>query len=253
MGNMNEGRLPLIGILPNMLDGGISSVGMSYTQAIEAAGGMPILLPYTTDGALLSRFAALCDGFLFTGGVDIHPARFGERISPACGQITPPRDEVELAAFRYVYPTGKPILGICRGCQLLNVALGGTVVQDIPSAVGSAVAHQRARASDPAPSHRVEILESTPLRELFGASAVVSSYHHQAIGRLGAGLEVMATAADGVIEAAFAPAHPFLWAIQWHPERDASGEVIFRAFVGKSGLSSFDETEKADGVLKKCP
>ena len=228
---MRESKTPLIGILPKVLDGGDSLVGARYTRAIEAAGGVPLLLPYTASGALLERFSTLCDGFLFTGGADIHPARFGERISPACGEICPPRDEVELTAFRYIYSSGKPILGICRGCQLLNVALGGTLVQDIQSAIGSAVSHRRERDGDPAPTHRISISENTPLASIFGRSALVNSFHHQSVARLGEGLQVMATADDGVIEAVFSPRRRFLWGIQWHPELDTNNAEIFRAFV----------------------
>lgn len=231
-GGDRDGRgRPVIGILPKVTDGGISSLGVTYVSAVEAAGGMPVMLPYTLKSEILMQFASLCDGFLFTGGVDIHPARFGERISPACGEISPPRDDLELAAFRYIYASGKPILGICRGCQLLNVALGGTVVQDIPSEISGALQHARTRSGDPIPMHRISIPESTPLYALLGGSASVNSDHHQSVGRLGSGLLPMASTADGVIEAAYAPAHRFLWAIQWHPELGDAGASIFRAFL----------------------
>ena len=223
--------LPLIGILPNVTDEGLSSVGLPYVRALEAAGGMPVMLPYTSDARILARFASLCDGFLFTGGCDVHPARFGEPISPLCGLISPPRDDVELSAFRHIYQTGKPILGICRGAQVINVALGGSLFQDIPSEIGGTVLHSRIQPSDDVPMHRIAISEDTPLCAIFGTSAVVNSYHHQAVKALGAGLCVMARAEDGVIEAAYAPAHPFLWAIQWHPERDPLSAPIFFAFL----------------------
>ena len=114
-----------------------------YTKAIELSGGVPILLPYVENGEVIEQFAELCDGFLFTGGADIEPRRYCEQAKNTCGKIEYYRDELEFKAFEIAHRTSKPILGICRGLQLINVALGGTLYQDIPSEINTEILHKQ--------------------------------------------------------------------------------------------------------------
>ena len=124
--------IPLIGVLPNVDGEKKSKIENTYIRAIEASGGAAILLPYTANPESIDRFIDLCDGFIFAGGADIEPARYGEEKHPLCGETTPYRDQVEFLAFEKIMKTEKPIMGICRGSQLINVALGGTLYQDLP-------------------------------------------------------------------------------------------------------------------------
>ena len=226
---------PIIGVSAAVNDSHSSIIRDFYINAICDAGGAPILLPCVDFAETLDSYALLCDGFFFTGGVDIDPARYGESVREACGKIYDFRDEYELALFDRAFRSAKPILGICRGIQLINVALGGSLYQDIPSERPSQIPH---RQSEPetTPSHSVNITKGTPLHALVGAERMkANSFHHQAIKKLGRGLEVMATADDGLVEAVYSTEARYLRAYQWHPERlfqsDEQNRLIFRDFV----------------------
>ena len=209
---------PIIGLLAEIDDELKCKVKHTYVHAIELAGGAPVLLPYIEDVAVIQRLVEGCDGFLFTGGGDIDPRYYGEAMRETCGTPTPARDTLELALFAEAVRTDKPILGICRGIQVLNVALGGTLYQDIPSEIDGAIAHRKPE-EDP-PLHEVNVLPGTPLAHIAnGARMTVNTYHHQAVKALGAGLQTMATADDGVIEAVYLPGERYLRGYQWHPER----------------------------------
>ena len=226
---------PIIGILAEIDAERCARVQYTYVSAIEKAGGMPLLLPYITDSEDLERFAAICDGFFFTGGADIDPRRYGEETSPFCGSVCYFRDEVEFNAFNEIIKTDKPILAVCRGAQLVNAALGGTLYQDIPSETDTPIRH-RQTADKNKPSHGVNILPDTPLFSLIGKEwMTANSFHHQAIKKLGEGLKVMATADDGIIEAVYHTEKSYLMAYQWHPERlcdtDTDNSLIFSDFI----------------------
>lgn len=226
---------PIIGILPMINAEGHSYIVDSYIPPITKSGGLPLLIPYTEDKECISEYVKLCDGFLFAGGPDIEPWRYGEQKAPECGECTPPRDAVELLFFPEILKSGKPILGICRGSQLINIALGGSLYQDIPTDIGKSIAHRQIEPHN-SHSHEAAFDECSPLLAIFGTKrAKINSFHHQAIKELGRGLSVMARADDGIIEAAYAPEHKFLWALQWHPERlfecDEPSKKIFGAFI----------------------
>ena len=226
---------PIIGITPEIAEDGKVSLNYAYTHAVETAGGIPLVLPCTEDEALLQELATLCHGFVFSGGEDIEPARYGEEKLPQCGEQALRRDAFDFAMFEKALATGKPILGICRGSQLINVALGGTLWQDLPSQQPSEICHvQKEGQFDH--SHDVNILPDTPLAAIVGKNRLtINSFHHQAAKVLGKGLQVMATADDGIVEATYLPEHPFLLALQWHPERlcdiDADARALFRCFI----------------------
>ena len=228
---------PIIGIVASAKDVADVSAPVPYIAAIEAAGGVPVILPCGADFNVYDSFISLCDGFLFTGGCDIHPARYGEEILPECGNIQDHRDVIELELFARAIRTDKPIVAICRGIQLVNVALGGTLYQDIPSQTKTSLVHSQAEGRFE-PSHSVTVLEHTPLAAMTGGTGrlVANSFHHQAIKDLGRGLAVMARADDGIIEAVYMPDKPYVRAYQWHPERlqaiDSDNLAIFAEFVG---------------------
>ena len=227
---------PIIGIIASAKDVADVTAPAPYVAAIEAAGGVPVILPCGADFDIYGRFVDLCDGFMFTGGCDIHPARYGEDILPECGNIQDHRDVIELAFFEKAIKTDKPIIAICRGIQLVNVALGGTLYQDIPSQIHTTLTHSQTEGRFE-PSHSVTVVENTPLAAMTGGKGrmVANSFHHQAIKDLGRGLEVMARADDGIIEAVYMPDKPYVRAYQWHPERlqaiDADNLTIFAEFV----------------------
>lgn len=228
---------PIIGLLAEVDADKKNGLNYSYSAAIEAAGGIAVLLPYTESEATLSDYTALCDGFFFTGGADIDPKHFGEQIHPACGQIYEHRDALELSIFPLALKSGKPILGICRGLQLINVALGGTLYQDLPTEYAVTLSHRQTEPAT-APSHGIKILKDTPLHALIGKEYMTgNSFHHQAIQTLGKGLSVTARAEDGVIEAVTYEGDSYLRAYQWHPERlctsDADNLRLFEEFIGK--------------------
>ena len=227
---------PIIGIVASAKDVADVSAPVPYIAAIEAAGGVPVILPCGADFNVYDSFISLCDGFLFTGGCDIHPARYGEEILPECGNIQDHRDVIELELFARAIRTDKPIVAICRGIQLVNVALGGTLYQDIPSQTKTTLVHSQAEGRFD-PSHSVTILEHTPLAAMTGGKTrmVANSFHHQAIKDLGHGLAVMARADDGIIEAVYMPDKPYVRAYQWHPERlcsfDRDNLCLFLEFI----------------------
>ncbi len=224
----------VIGIVANVDENYISSVGKNYVRAIELCGGVPLLLPYTESVETVREYERLCDGFLFTGGVDIHPRRYGQEPMECCGKINEVRDSFELFAFRELYAMGKPIMAICRGCQLVNVALGGTLYQDIETQYNKALLHRQTEGEF-LPSHEVKITKDTPLYSLIKRGRMsANSFHHQAIRTLGDGLSVMAESDDGIIEAVYST-KSYLRAYQWHPERliDCSEDntVLFKDFI----------------------
>ena len=189
-----------------------------YLEAVRAGGGDPVVVHPAGGLAAL----ASCAGILITGGDDVDPARYGETPHPATGPADGARDAFELEVARHASTHGIPLLAICRGLQVVNVSRGGTLVQDIPSLRPHAGLHHEAPTLD-ALAHPIAVTPGSRLAALLAGESNepdvhVNSRHHQAIGRLGADLVVTATAPDGIVEAIEDPAHPFLLAVQFHPE-----------------------------------
>lgn len=230
-------KRPLIGLTPFYNEKRQNCfMDSAFLHAVEAAGGIPLVLPLTRDEGLLGEISGRLDGFLFTGGQDVAPELYGERALPECGPVCQERDEMELRLLRFVTVRDKPLLGVCRGIQLANAALGGTLYQDLPSQKPSEAIHRQAEPYS-LPAHEVTILPNTPLDALprMPRSVSVNSLHHQAIKRLSPRLCPMAISGDGLIEAAWMPEKRFIWLIQWHPElmpeNDPASGQIFSAFV----------------------
>ncbi len=193
------------------------ALGITYVRAVEAAGGIPVVMPPLRLDEVPDLVARL-DGVVLSGGPDLSPAAYDATPHPDLGATEPALDAFEYALLADALRHGLPILGICRGAQALNVALGGTLHQHLPEVVGNAVAHRQSKDGRK-PTHAVEILPGSLLAELLGSGSVaVNSFHHQAVDRLGRGLRVSARAADGTIEAIEDRSRPFLLAVQWHAE-----------------------------------
>ncbi len=226
----------IIGVMP-LLDSERESLWMlpGYMDGIIRAGGIPVMLPLTDDEKIIRELADKCDGFLFTGGQDVSPSLYNQPKSEKCGEISDILDTMEGLIFKRVLDADKPLLGICRGIQFINAVLGGTLYQDIPTQINSRNEHHQKPPYN-LPSHKVRIIENTPLYNLTGKTEIaVNSYHHQAIKDLADGLSVMAEADDGLIEAVYMPSKKFVWAVQWHPEfsfkTDKDSMKIFKAFI----------------------
>jgi putative glutamine amidotransferase len=209
-------------------------INNAYLHSIGLAGGIPICIPNATEDTveeLLSRV----DGLLLIGGEDIDPYLFGEEPHPKIGPVVRKRDDSDLLLMNYAFKKQMPILGVCRGQQVMNVAFGGTIIQDIPSQVESPLLHKQPSKRGEL-AHSVEVL--TPkFKEIFGDNTFrVNTFHHQSIGKLGEGLKLSAVAKDGVIEGIEHEAHPYCISVQWHPEElapngDVYAQRLFKSFV----------------------
>jgi len=227
---------PVIGVIP-LWDEKKDSIWMlpGYMRGLEEAGAVPVILPLTVSETVLKKTSDIFDGFLFTGGHDMNPALYKQEKTARCGEICEERDRMETYIFHEaVLNQNKPALGICRGIQFFNVMLGGTLYQDIPAELPSAITHVKGPPYD-VPAHTVRILPESPLYEIIGKEHLeVNSYHHQGINRIAKGLEIMALADDGLAEAVYMPDRPYVWAVQWHPEfspKDEFSKKIFASFV----------------------
>ena len=191
-----------------------------YMKAVEAAGGIPVMLPLTVDQDAIRSMARVFDGFLFTGGQDVNPEMYGEKKEPCCGEICEERDVLERTLLERVIDLDKPVLGICRGIQLINAALGGTLYQDLNTQRPStATIEHRQRPPYDRPVHRITIVKDSPLHRILGEEhMMVNSFHHQGIKRLAERLAPLASSEDGLIEAVHMPDRKFVLAVQWHPE-----------------------------------
>lgn len=223
---------PLIGITcASQRDTGNFYLPSAYVNAVRLAGGLPILLPpgEPNPAAILERI----DGIIFSGGGDINPAVYNGSLHPTIYNIDPLRDDFELALAKLVLNTEMPVLGICRGLEVLVVASGGDLIPHVPDEFGESVIH-RLEQLRPA-EHRVQITCGSCLGKIIGKTDVnIVSWHHQAVRNTPKGWRVTAHASDGVIEALEHEQHPWAIAVQWHPELsidDPDQQSLFRAFV----------------------
>ncbi|MFS8640616.1 MAG: gamma-glutamyl-gamma-aminobutyrate hydrolase family protein [Symbiobacteriaceae bacterium] len=205
-----------------------------YFRAVWRAGGLPVMLPLVADEAEAAQVLERLDGLLLAGGDDLDPLLYGELPLPGTGRIDPERDRAELAYARQAVRRDMPTLGICRGHQVLAVAFGGALWQDIPTQVPGAIKHRQEAPAD-YPTHPVAIAPGTRLAALLGPERLVNSRHHQAVKRVPEGWVASAHAPDGVIEAMEHPERRFVLSVQWHPEnfqgQPYNFDSLFEAFV----------------------
>lgn len=226
----------MIGVTPSQDDKtGRITINQDYLDAITRAGALPVLLPLTAEERLCRAMLARVDGLVLSGGADVEPARYGEERLPCCGAAAPLRDAMEYALCRLAVAADKPVLGICRGLQVLNCALGGSLYQDIGLQFAQAITHPRYDAPR-GQVHAVEVLPGTRLEEISGGRKLrVNSRHHQGIKALGRGLCVSARAEDGLTEGVEMPGKRFIVAVQWHPESLSDyapeAQALFNALV----------------------
>ena len=210
----------------------------NYAQAVLNAGGLPVILPQTADRAVLSDYLDKLDGVLLSGGGDIDPKYYHEEMIPACGAPDARRDAHELTLTELAMARQMPILGICRGCQVLAVALGCALIQDLETERGIPAGRHRQGEHFEKPAHRIDLSPSGILARITGAGSIaVNSSHHQAVRILSPGLFQEAVSEDGVIEA-FSAGDNIL-AVQFHPEymaeSDPNAQAIFGHFLKQAG------------------
>lgn len=236
------GNRPLIGITPGfMRDKNKLCLGQGYVDGINRAGGLALILPLHMEGDMADQILDTVDGILFSGGPDIDARYFGEENLKYGGEISPQRDNLELLLAKKAIEQGKVLLGICRGMQLLNVAMGGSLHQDIHIGhnPGEIIKHWQ-EAPEWYPVHDVRTEESSRLYKIYNAGTMgVNSYHHQAVKEVGRGLSIAARTSDGIIEAVEDSDKHFILGVQWHPElmwqEDPSQLKLFEAFVAAAG------------------
>lgn len=226
---------PIIGVVP-LVDRERDSLWMipGYLDGLLQSGMIPLTLPLTDDSAALKQVMSQLDGLLLTGGQDVAPERYRAQPLPECGETCNARDAMELRLIRASLKRDLPLLGICRGVQLLNVYFGGTLFQDLPTQHPHGIDHHMQPPYDRV-VHTVDLVPGTPLHSLLKRPSLgVNSYHHQAIRRLAPRLKVMAVSEDGLIESVYLPDYRFVWGVQWHPElsyrTDANSQALFGAF-----------------------
>lgn len=203
-------------------------IPLAYVRAVESAGGRPLLVPPSQEG--IEETLDAVDGLIFSGGADLDPATYGADAHPATNGIRPERDSAELRLLEAALARDMPVLAVCRGSQVLNVARGGDLVQHLPDVLGH---DQHKETPGVFSEHEVEIAAGTRLNALVGDRAPVKSHHHQGFGRLGEGLEESARAEDGTVEAVEDPSRRFALGVLWHPEEDEDA-ALFRALVDEA-------------------
>jgi putative glutamine amidotransferase len=217
------------------------TMGKNYIASVIAAGGVPVLVPTALDSGTVRALYDEADGVLLTGGADVDPALFGEARHPLTEGIDADRDRVEIDVTRWALDDDKPLFAICRGIQVVNVALGGSLIQDIPSQFETELIHAGSsiKAARDQVLHTVRSAPGSKLESVIGVGDVgVNSFHHQSIKALAPGLTLTALSPDEIVEAVEHPAKRFFVGVQWHPEEMAAGRPDMLALFGALVQSS---------------
>lgn len=216
----NGNKKPVIGLTTYQRERGAYCVVVTeYIESVFAAGGIPICIPTVESADDYEYYMEILDGIIFTGGVDINPSCYGEEPLKEINCITPSKDEYELGLFHKAYERKMPIFGICRGCQLINVGLGGSLYQDINSQIPGSFGHYPNNIPENELFHSVKLVEGSKLHGIMGSEVLkVNSFHHQAIKTLGKNLVVTAVSKDEITEAIESTEDRYLLGVQWHPE-----------------------------------
>lgn len=231
-----ENKRPLVAVTAAKNEAGNRLlIHNGYMQMLLRHGVMPVLLPMVTDESLLEEIAEYFDGFVISGGGDIDSAIWGEPLHEKASGIDHERDAMEIALLRILHAKKtKPVLGVCRGAQAMNVAMGGSLYQDVPSQVSNPLNHSN-REKEYEAAHEVEVFPGTLLSDIVGTGTLgVNTLHHQAVREVKDPMMISAIACDHVIEAIESCEHPFYIGVQWHPERlgekDRGADALFESF-----------------------
>ena len=231
---------PSIGIVTCGFMGNRQFVTNPYIQSVRYSGGLPLILPLVRSDAVLDQYIGLCSGFLFCGGEDITPLLFGQEPQKGNGHTSITVDLFQIRLMKKVLASRKPVLAICRGMQVLSVACGGTIWQDLSLIPGNTINHMQQSPSRSDVSHRIRTERGSLIRHCAGPVLLVNSYHHQSVNNPGKGVSVTARASDGTIEAVEIADHPFAAGVQWHPEcmyrTSREMRVLFQEFISRSRL-----------------
>ncbi len=235
-------KRPLVGITVDTHDDGKQYESpYAYSIAVDKAGGIPVLLPYRMDLAGIPQLVDRLDGIVFSGGNDLEPAAYGETYAPGTVPVDPSRERFERALMAEVERRRTPTLGICMGCQLMNIVRGGSMIQFLP-AVDRKNAIEHRKLGKEEVRHPITLVGDSIAAKVVGHAEVLgNSSHKQSVGRVGKGLRVIATSPDGVIEGVEDPSFPLWLGVQWHPERlhaEADHLALFKLLVEKASGKS---------------
>ena len=256
-------KKPLIGV-SGYTDSAKNMVNTTYTTAVRQAGGIPVIIPVTTDDEVIEATVAALDGLVMTGGADYDPLKwYGEEPVNELGEIQPTRDEFDVKLVRAAVKRGIPVLGICRGEQLFAVAFGGSLWQDIPSQIpASYVKHRQGTTPGSYGTHSIVIDANSTLAKIVGGTDyIVNSFHHQAINRVPKGFSVIARSADGIVEAVertgaldaqFEDGGGIILGVQFHPEALVGGGDKTALKVFKYLVDACDTCDKAEEIDGCC-
>ena len=257
MAGLTEKFRPRIGITMRIeLETNRFYLARYYSEAVEAAGGLPVHIPLIPRADYIRGVMDSIDGLLLPGSdSDMDPLRYGREPHPKLGSVHPEKDETDLLALTEAEERAMPVFAICFGIQSLNVSRGGTLIQDIGSQHPDAIKHEQGAPRD-RPSHRVRILDGSILRELAAAESVaVNSHHHQAVETLGRELVATAWTSDDLVEAVEDPrSDRFVLGVQWHPElgweRDTLSQALFARFVDESQKFAGSTVRERNGAVR---
>ena len=230
-------KLPVIGISGAHASDGATQVNSAYIKSVLRAGGVPVVLPVNDNPEVLKRMIASVDALMMTGGEDVNPYQYLEEPLPLLESINPERDAFDILLVKLAVERKIPVLGICRGHQVMNVAFGGTLYQDIPSQIRTGVIKHRQQAPAWYGTHRVQLDENSALAKILGKTTVMTnSFHHQAVKDVAPGFVVTGRTSDGVVEAMEMKGNPRVFSVQFHPEAPTERGLdelfpIFTCFV----------------------